>query len=137
MKNLFTPNFFRDDWYGYLTNQISHVSLGVFLTWALCFFCFLILDGLPYKTSIFFTLTILYFLYELLFQGWQGVDTVEDWVFFSLYGVLGTVLAFTEFSVGLGLVTLSITAPSYIFPILILHLLIGCFLRKYGKIPHD
>lgn len=126
---LFSPDFFHNDWYGYLTNQISHISLGVFLTWGLCFASFLVIGELPYKVAIFSSLAILYFLYELLFQGWQGLDTIEDWVFFSVYGVLGTVVSFTEVS---GVIILNLTAPTIIFPILILHLLVGCLLRKFN-----
>ena len=137
MKQLFSPDFFRDDWYGYLTNQISHVSIGVLFTWGLCLACFLIMGELPYKFQIFTTLAGMYFLYELLFQGWQGVDTVEDWTFFSVYGVLGTVLSFNEFNIGSGLVTLSLVSPTTMFTLLTVHLLIGCLLRKFNKIPDD
>lgn len=126
---LFSPDSFQDDWYGYLTNQVSHISLGVFLTWVLCFISFLVVGELPYKIEIFSFLAVLYFLYELLFQGWHGLDTIEDWVFFSLYGVLGTVVTFTEVA---SVITLNLIAPTIIFPVLILHLFVGCLLREFN-----
>lgn len=92
---------------------------------------------LPYKFQIFTTLAGMYFLYELFFQGWKGIDTIEDWVFFSIYGVMGTILSFNEFDIGSNLVTISITAPTTIFIVLTIHLFIGCLLRKFNKIPDD
>lgn len=129
MLGIFTQDSFRTDWYGYLTNQVSHVALGTIFTWAATVFCLATIGEFPYKAHLFMALAGMYLLYELLYQGWHKWDTIEDWVFFSLYGVGGTVLTFHEFDVGSSLATFDINAPRFIFPIIGVHLLIGCLIR--------
>lgn len=126
---IFKPDSFSKDWYGFLTNQISHVALGTILTWAVTVFCLVSIGEFPYKEHVFISLAVMYFLYEIIFQGWYGWDTIEDWIFFSVYGAGGTVMTFHEYDVGSGLATFDITAPSFIFPIMGVHLLLGCLIR--------
>lgn len=126
---IFTQDSFRDDWYGYLTNQVSHVALGTIFTWAATVFALAVAGEFPYKAHLFLVLSGLYLFYEILYQGWAKWDTIEDWIFFSLYGVGGTVLTFDEFDKGSSLATFDISAPTLIFPIIGAHLLVGIFIR--------
>ena len=126
---MFTPDDFKDDWYGYLTNQISHVGLGLFLVWFVCAVSFLALGELPYKLALFFSISVLYFLYEMTFQGWRRFDTIEDTMFVAGYGAGGTVLAFSEFLVGTSLVAFDVYAPAYVILTMAIHLLVGCSVR--------
>ena len=128
---LFAPDNFDKNWYGYLTNQVGHVSLGVFVTWGAVLFFLVVAGEFPYKAHIFVYLSSIYALYEITVQGWNKFDTVEDWIFFSLYGVGGTVMTFHEYDRGSSLATFDIMAPSFIFPVIIAHLLIGCGIRKW------
>ena len=43
---------FARDWYGYLTNQFSHVGLGIFATWIVCLVAFFISSDMPYKWQV-------------------------------------------------------------------------------------
>lgn len=131
MGILFTHDDFKDDWYSYLTNQISHVGLGLFLVWAVCAVSFTILGELPYKLTLFFSISVLYFLYEMTFQGWRRFDTIEDTMFVAGYGAGGTVLAFSEFVSGKTLVVFDVYAPLYVIVVMIIHLVVGCSVRGW------
>jgi hypothetical protein len=131
MGQLFTPDDFKDDWYGYLTNQVSHVGLGIFLVWFVCALSYSMFGELPMKWAIFFSISILYFLFEMTFQGWRRFDTIEDTIYVAVYGAGGTVLSFTEFVGGKTLVVFDVFAPILVISTFISHLIIGCVVRWY------
>lgn len=129
MKHIFQPDDFSGDWYGYLTNQISHVSLGVFFTWFSTLISVLMSGEFPYKWQVFFALLSIYLIYEITYQGWNGLDTIEDLTFFGVYGVGGTLLAFSEFDADLSLAMLDVQSPKLMFAILGVHLFLGSVYR--------
>lgn len=81
---LLKPESFKDDPYGYLTNQISHMFLGFSLLTYYCFFVGSVV-GWPNQTLAVITITLLYlFGWEFFVQGWRGWDTLEDSLFVFL-----------------------------------------------------
>lgn len=129
MLDLFTPDDFKYDWYGYLTNQISHVGLGMFFVWLVCALSFLAIGELPFKIAVFFAMSLLYFSFEMIVQGWRGLDTLEDMAFVVMYGSGGTLLAFSELNIGSTLLVFNMYAPLIIIGLFFCHLAIGCFVR--------
>lgn len=80
--DLKVPDDFKDNPYGYITNQISHIYLGFFFS---VFYCFVLdkVTGFPDQTWAILIVTGIYlFWWELLNQGWRGFDTVEDTFYF-------------------------------------------------------
>ena len=75
---MFEPSAFKNDPYGYLTNQIGHIFLGVFLTTAYCWFVDKV-SYYPNQVVAAFVVVGVYLLWwELAVQGWRGFDTIED-----------------------------------------------------------
>ena len=99
-KGLTTPSNFDRMWYPYITNQISHIFLGFCLTCAACVIYHALFGEYPYKLHVFSVALCLYAAKELFADGWYGMDTIEDLVFFVGYGVGGCLIIFTEVSRG-------------------------------------
>ena len=95
-NGLTKPSDFSDDWYGYLTNQFSHIGVGIFLAWLTCLAAFIISGDMPYRIHVFIFLGISYFFKELIFDKWQGKDTIEDVLFVVFYGAGGTLASFKQ-----------------------------------------
>ena len=146
---IFEADDFRRDWYGHLTNQISHTAIGAIAAWigALCFFQ--LFGEYPVKLELFIALAAGYFAFELgafhavirlvgsVFgrvwnirgQGWQGRDTIEDWVFFVVWGAGGTMAAFSEIQVGSIWLAFDPSAPVIFAQGATVHLAIGTVMR--------
>ena len=129
---IFTSSDFRYDWYGFLTNQFSHISMGIYFVWAAAVLSFFAVGSMPFKLPLFFFISGAYFLYEVTFQGWRRWDTIEDTLFIT-YGQGGTLLAFTEIVVGSPVIGFSILKALPILTISTLHLLIGSYIRYRRK----
>lgn len=126
---IFKPEDFSGDWYGYLTNQVSHIGLGVVLAFTLCIAVFIILGEFPFRSTIFLLIVISYIIYELRHQKWKGWDTIEDSIFVSVYGAGGSLYSFHEVTPGESLVVLDIMDPVPFLIAAIVHLSIGVFIR--------
>lgn len=83
----------------------------------------------PYRLQVFWLILALYSLKEIGLDKWNGFDTVEDVMFFVIYGAGGTLLSFKEVSDGQSLVALDAAAVVPIFAIFAVHLLTGIFQR--------
>lgn len=129
MTSLTDPDDFAGDWYGWLTNQISHIGLGVFLTFALCAVYWLINDEMPYRTSVYMVIATGYFAFEIYVQGWRGFDTVEDSVFTVGYGTSAILAAFQEINIGSPMVAVDILALLPFFIVASVHLFVGSIAR--------
>jgi hypothetical protein len=78
------PDDFKNDAYGYLTNQIGHIFIGFTLV---SFYCF-VLDKIAYFPDQIVAICVVVgaylFWWELMVQGWRGYDTFEDTFFFAI-----------------------------------------------------
>jgi hypothetical protein len=128
---LFRPDNFRADPYGHTTNQTSHSMVGflgfvygfvllVYLTWG----------EFPPKWAIIVCAAVAYTAFELWDQGWNGWDTVEDWIFVVVHGVAAPVMIFDEVTPGSPKFQgdLLVAAPFIVF--FLCHLALGAWLRK-------
>lgn len=129
LKELSTAQRFEADWYAWVTNQVGHIGLGIFMTWLACLVMFLAVGELPYRVTLFFILTAAYLFFELRAQRWAGWDTVEDTLFVCVYGAGGTLFSFREFAPGEAGVIFDMFAPLPFFAAVMLHLALGVFLR--------
>ena len=125
-----TPDGFRGDWYGYVTNQVSHWALGSLAALAICSGWYGLSGELPYRWQIAVIVAVIYVGKELLLDGWQGLDTVEDFVFTVVYGSGGAAMVFYEVD-GLpaGEVAFSIALAAPLSAAPLAHLALGCFAR--------
>jgi len=95
-RELIKSSDFPGDWYGWTTNQISHFWLGVFFACIGTVVCVLVIGEFPEKLHLLALIGVSYLLFELIFQGWKGWDTIEDWLFVCAYGAGNAILTFTE-----------------------------------------
>jgi hypothetical protein len=131
MTSLFEPDDFLDDWYGWLTNQVSHIGVGVKLAFLMCLGAFVVTGELPYRVDVFAVCFLGYVFFELYFQGWQGFDTVDDTVFVVAYGAGAPLYAFHEVNVGSLEVMGVLTDLIPFFAVATIHLACGVAFRYY------
>lgn len=99
-STLTKPSAYPRDWYGWATNQLGHVMLGVMLACGITVAYFWAAGEFPFKWHLFAFIGGAYLAFELVFQKWQGWDTVEDWLFVCAYGAGGVIATVTEYEVG-------------------------------------
>lgn len=82
---LMTPDNFSRDPYGWLTNQISHLTLGFAAVVLYCSLGAHIAGVFPDKWVIWTSIAVSYALIEVIQRGpfW---DSVEDFIFVVIYG---------------------------------------------------
>jgi hypothetical protein len=95
----FEQDDFRGDWYGWLTNQCSHIALGLFLAGAVSLIWFVMAGEMPRKWAGWAACLGLYLSLELV-RGWHGWDSFEDTAFTAGYGSGGAFILFSEIRVG-------------------------------------
>lgn len=124
-----TPSKFDQDWYGYATNQISHVGLGMFFVWFFCVFAFVISGDMPSRWQVFLSIAVMYGAKELAADRWQGADTIEDFLFLVVYGAGGALISFKQMDALSPNVVFSVFQILPFLLVCCVHLLIGLFIR--------
>lgn len=129
IRNLFPKDNFAGDWYGWLTNQISHIALGVFIAIWVAGLSYLITGEFPVKWAGWLSCAGIYAVAEVV-RGWNGVDTVEDWTFVSVYGAGGGFMAFSEVTPGEPLLVVSLGDVVFLLSFMVCHLIVGVLGRS-------
>ena len=124
------PDSFPGDWYGWVTNQISHIFVGIALVFFASLICFYSFGEMPNKLTIYGAIFAGYVAFEVLVQGWRGVDTVEDTTFVVGYGAAGVLAGFTEVEVGSPYLELNLLGLAPFFAVAIVHLIAGAMHRR-------
>lgn len=93
------PDAFAARPYGWVTNQVAHIALGVAIVTATALVGWGLLREYPYRLEIGLVAVAFVVAFEIGVQGWQGRDTVEDCAF-MLYGIGGSLWAFQEAEAG-------------------------------------
>jgi len=80
-KEFFKSNDFKEDPYGYLTNQSGHILLGL----VIMIIPYLVFEA--YLSLVLSTVVVIIFysfIWELGIQGFKRLDTLEDSFYFSV-----------------------------------------------------
>lgn len=111
-RDLNTPDNFRNDWYGELTNQISHTFLGAMAFITFCDVWFLVSGGMPFRSYAFIACFLAYAVgIEVIVQRWMPGDSWFDSLMFA-FGAAGAALPVQEVSAAEWSVGLEYT-PAY------------------------
>ena len=132
LRKWFSQDDFADDWYGWLTNQIGHLSFGVMVALVSSVVWFYAYGEFPVKGYLWPLLFLTYAAFEWL-RGWSSWDSVEDTVFFSGYGVGGALLVFSEVTPGEPALIVSALDVMPILGLACVHLAAGVFVRMPGE----
>ena len=100
MVNFWKGDVFRLDWLGYINEQLYRTLLGLFIVWIIAVVAYEAVGEMPNRAVIFSTCLIACGTYEYFRFGWRGWDTIEDMIFFVVYGVGGTMITFTGYQAG-------------------------------------
>lgn len=130
---IFLPDNFHGDWYGWLTNQISHIALGMAGVGALCFLALVVFGEFPGRRATWVLFAGGYMLYEMSVQRWNGVDTVEDWIFVAGYGAGGLLHTLREVNPGTGEFTGNIWDVAPFFIAALAHVVFGVTQRVWQE----
>ena len=130
--SLFQSDDFSGRPYGFTTNQISHATVVGFigLVYGSCIIYYLFVGELPYKEHLIVFAAVSYASYEYWDQGWNGWDTIEDWWFVIVYGVIGPVMTFSETSPGLPIASVHLYTPLPFIALFAAHLAAGAYVRS-------
>lgn len=111
-RDLNTPDAFRRDWYGELTNQCGHTLLGALAAVLLCVVWRVAHGEMPYIGAVLFVVLVPYLAVEITVQGWKSGDSWFD----SLMVALGAavVLPFREVGVDGHLTILALDHRSFL-----------------------
>lgn len=128
LRRVWAQDDFADDWYGWLTNQVSHVSLGLLLAIGVSGAALLTLGEFPAKWLAWLACAAVYAGLEAV-RGWTGWDSLEDWVFVACYGAGGAFLLFTEVEPGLPILFIDFGGLPWVLALPAVHLALGAYLR--------
>lgn len=127
-----SPDSFKKDWYGYVTNQWGHVGVGLFLFIFINFGALMFSGELPYRSSIFLSIVAGYICWEYIISKPNGWDSVEDLVFVS-YGAGFPAILFIEVEPG----KVELSSDFYSIVVLslciVFHLAVGAIYRILDK----
>lgn len=76
--DLNAPDAYRGDWYGELTNQISHTALGSLSAILWCMVAFALTGEMPVRSVVFLGIAGVYLAVEILVQRWAAGDSWFD-----------------------------------------------------------
>lgn len=127
-----TPENFKGDWYGWATNQLSHVLIGLFAAILTTLAWWGIFGEYPYRLPLAIVLMLVFVASELK-QGWNGGDAFED-LLFRGYGVafiLGTLHEVQRFALTL---EPDVGAMLTIIVVASVHLAVGAGIRLWQKL---
>ena len=128
--SLLEADDFYSDWYGWLTNQLGHTFLGLFLYVTICLLHYAVVGEYPFRAESWFIIVYGYLFFEFAVQrGDKFRDSIEDSLFVS-YGAGILAITFKEVEVGkptfLGDNLEFIGASLVVF---ITYLSVGCIIR--------
>lgn len=95
MNSLTEPDAFRNDWYGELTNQLSHTFLGMMLSVGWCVLAWATIGEMPIRSWVIIGLGMGYLGYEMLCQRWLSGDSWFD-ALMVMSGAAGVLLPLHE-----------------------------------------
>lgn len=133
-SELKTPDSYSKDWYGYLTNQVSHLALGFATACVMSNLHFMVFGEFAEKWALWFAIAVCYATFELTGQGWRGKDTIEDWIFVSVYGAGVPIAVFSEIEKGNPDLVLNSRVVVPIICFIVAHLIGGIVARVYLKL---
>lgn len=141
LSDLSTPASFRRDWYGWATNQLAHITLGVILAALLSFANFMTIGEFAYKGILFAMVAVLFAAQQGKQWTLKPWDTFEDFVFTVVYGAGTVIIMFDEVEPGSPLIQTNIINIAPICAIVATHLFVGSVIRaarevKYGTDQH-
>lgn len=119
---------FARDWYGWLTNQFSHIGLGFLLAALAAGMWFLIGGEFPWKPFLWISVFIPYLALEFA-RGWNGIDSVEDVAFVTIYGAGSAIVLFSEYKTGAPLLVVNFSDLPWVMAIPAAHLIVGTHVR--------
>lgn len=130
--SMLAPDNFRGQPYGYLTNQLGHIGLGVLLVFLASRGWFEIAGEYPVRLHVWVIIFAGYFVgWELWLQGWRGFDSIEDTIFTCFYGAGAPLWAFYEVAPGIPTLEVNLPALDMFFLAAGAHLAIGVGFRIF------
>jgi len=97
LSDLSKPDDFRHDWYGWVTNQLAHITVGIILTIVFSALNFILLGEFAQKIVLWGMVFVTYAIIEIYWQKKNRTwDTIEDFVFVVGYGAGTPILMFDE-----------------------------------------
>lgn len=126
----FEPDDYRLEPELWLANQSGHMALGAAAAVLICAVWFIIAGEFPYRSVVFAALAAVYVLrVELIGQGNQGWDTIEDVTFVVGYGAAPVLFAFHEVRPGSSEFTGDVLHVAPFLAVACLHLALGALWR--------
>lgn len=119
LRDLFyKPNDFRNDPYAYLTNQIGHVFFGATMPMFVIGLSYYSTGRYPDQMPIVINFILSYIVgWELMTQGWRGLDTILDACFVavgtSLYVIVEMDIVLDRLLIAFALVYLVLLGSTY------------------------
>jgi hypothetical protein len=132
MWEWFLEFFEQDDFkgrpYAWLTNQTSHIMLGLAMAFVLSLFWFVVAGEMPWKSIAWPFCVVVYLAFEFV-RGWNERDSVEDTVFTAGYGSGGAFFLFSETQIGDPVLSFDMAGAAVLASVAFAHLVWGVIAR--------
>ena len=94
---MFEPDDFYSKPYGHWTNQSTHaLQVGMLIMlWGGAVAYLMVIGEFPNKVAFGLDALVVYFAYEIISQGWHGLDTLNDTSFVVGWGILAPLAIFS------------------------------------------
>jgi len=127
MTTLFKPSRFLGDWYGYATNQLSHMLIGQVSAIVVASSAWWLFGEFPERIWAWLAILAAYLAWGA--RKWGGWDSIEDTMFFAIYGAGVALFASREIVPG-GL-NLVVDLQPFLMtaPVVAVHLAVGVWFR--------
>lgn len=119
----------------FFKRQSSNVGLGMLAVWALCQFVFVVGGEFPVRAHAVAAIAISYVIVAAFFEVKLSLSSIEDFIFFSVYGSAGTIFAFREIDAGSSSLSVDVTGPAPIVAAFISHMIIRSLIIKSRRNP--
>lgn len=127
-RSAFEQEAFESDWYGWATNQTSHMTFGAASAFVFSSVWFYTFGEFPFKIVAASIIAAVYIFFEVI-RGWFGWDSIEDTLFFALYGSGGALVVFSEVKPGEDTLIVSTSNVVPILMVVSVHLASGILSR--------
>jgi di/tricarboxylate transporter len=120
------------DWLKWLVDRAGDLGKGLFCAWLVTTLAYYFGGEFPSKTSTATAIAAIYIVAVLLFDDPNFSRHVEGFLFFVVYGAIGTIISFREYEVGESIAVFDLHGPLPIVALTVAHALAGVFLRLRG-----
>lgn len=130
---IFEPDNYKNNWYGWITNQCGHMVLGQIMFVAAMGLAWFSMSEFPSRNAAWVTITVIYAIFEFVIQRGYKWDSLEDAIFVCLYGAGIPAMTLYEIEPGSTMFRGDFMLIIPVVALFCFHATVGVLIRVYGR----